>query len=189
MNWTKLIAVLFIFIQFSCETKSKPATHAPPQYLADSVQNNAVKVYSDMELKQFWDSLCRKKGCLVGGQSNNTNNNREFGGEGCAFSIDKQWRDFLFKTDKKQLAAFLIEQIREKSKTRTHTCPYDLATKGELAVYCLQGISKVNFDDLSPEFKLVQEKHKYKQSGILAILNSKKQRTELQKLWKKKFEF
>jgi hypothetical protein len=97
-----------------------------------------------IELKKDWDSLTNVKGCLSGGQ---WIKDKKWGGEGCILTIDKAWNSFLFETDKGELALFLINQLSDKTTTQIHTCPYENATKGELALYCLQGISKVNFDE------------------------------------------
>jgi hypothetical protein len=178
----KIIAILLILLQFNCSENPKNVQKAPPQYVADSAKQK-VNFYSDAALKQLWDSLCRKKGCLTGGQHVYQG---RFGGEGCAFSIDSQWINFLYQTDKQQLATFLINQIPDKKGTQTHTCPHDLARKGELAIYCLTGIFKVNYYELSPELQRLSEKNIYHQKWIWEMQKSKKQMKYLQELWRER---
>lgn len=80
----------------------------------------------------------------------------------------------------------------DKAKTQIHTCPHDDATKGELALYCLQGISNINFYELSPTIALsekeVGKKYRNEQAWIWHIQSSKKELEDLQKLWREYFE-
>ncbi len=187
MKVTKFLVIILPFIFANCQDNQW--TKTPPQYKTD-IQADNVHFYSDIELKLFWDSLCLKKGCLTGGQY--VRDDGKWGGEGCAFSIDNQWKTFLFKTDKQQLGAFLIQQLKDKSKTQTHTCPYDVATKGELAIYCLQGILKTNFFELSKETTLsdrnLYKKYGSEQNWVWHIQSRKQEIEELQRLWKLKLE-
>lgn len=185
MNTIKTVTFLFLFLNWNCQDKQKSKPNTPPQYKSENMSNN-IQFYSDKELKELWDSLCLKKGCLTGGQY--VGEDGSFGSEGCVLTVDKQWRMFLFKTDKVSLATFLIAQLKDKTKTQTHTCPYDVATKGELAIYCLQGILKTNFYELSNE-SAFSDKDLYKKYGstqnwILHIQSSKREIELLQKLWK-----
>ena len=95
-------------------------------------------------------------------------------------------------SDKKQLSTFLIKQLPDKVESKIHTCPFKDATKGELALYCLQGISKINFYELSPAFALkekeVGKKYRSEQAWIWHIQRSKKELVDLQKLWIEHFE-
>ena len=185
MNTIKTFTFFFLLLNWNCQDKQEVKSNIPLQYKIENAQND-IQFYSDKELNQLWDSLCLKKGCLVGGQY--VGENGSFGGEGCVLTIDKQWRMFLFKTDKRSLATFLIEQLKDKTKTQTHTCPYDVATKGELAIYCLQGILKSNFYDLSNEPALsdtdLYKKYGSNQKWIWHIQSSKREIELLQKLWK-----
>ena len=187
MKWTQLIAFSLIFLQISCENTTRPKENTP-QYSAENTKPT-LKIYSELELTNLWDSLCTVKGCLVGGQWIYQG---KFGGEGCVLTIDKAWKGFLFQTDKKTLAQFLIKQLPNKEMTLTHTCPHHVATKGELAIYCLQGISNINFYELSPAFALndveVAKKYHNHQAWIWHIQSSKKELEDLQKLWTQHFE-
>jgi hypothetical protein len=85
-----------------------------------------------------------------------------------------------------------LKQLKDKSKSQTHTCPYDVATKGELAIYCLQGIFKTNFYNLTKEPALSDEnlykKYGNSQNWVWHIQNTKREIEELQRLWKSKLE-
>ncbi len=187
MKWTKLIAFSIILLQLSCENTTQPKVNTP-QYSAENTKP-ALKIYTELELTNLWDSLCHIHDCLTGGQRVYEG---KWGGEGCVLTLNKQWVNFLYKTDKKQLSSFLIQQLPDNAETQIHTCPHNDATKGELALYCLQGISKINFYELSPEFALndveVAKKYRNHQAWIWHIQSSKKELEDLQKLWTEHFE-
>lgn len=185
MNFVKTIITFSILLVLGCRNISEPKKEINQESLVNT--NINLKQYSELELKQKWDSLCLVKGCLVGGQRIWQG---KWGGEGCAFSLDKSWQEFVFKTEKKGLSEFLINQISDKTQSQLHTCPFHLASKGELAIYCLQGLHSINFYDLSPELKKVEQegtkKYKSEQAWIWAIQSSKPKTADLQNLWKNK---
>ena len=183
MDLIKTILLFSILSVLSCKNVSEPKKELNQDSLNDT--NNNLKQYSEIELKQKWDSLCAVKGCLTGGQRVFEG---KWGGEGCAFSLDKSWQDFVFKTDKNALTEFLISQIPDKTQSQLHTCPFHLASKGEMAIYCLQGLNSINFYDLSPELKKIEQggtkKYKSEQAWIWDIQSSKTKTADLQNLWK-----
>ena len=179
MKWTKFLVFSIILLQLSCENTTQPQVNTKP----------VLKTYSELELTNLWDSLCNIHDCLVGGQRVNQG---KWGGEGCVLTLNKQWVNFLNKTDNKQLSSFLIKQLPDKTETQIHTCPYEGATKGELALYYLQGISKINFYELSSAMALkekeVGKKYSSEQAWIWHIQSSNKELEDLQKLWMEHFE-
>lgn len=183
MDFIKTVAIVSFLLFESCKNFSEPKKESNRESLVNT--NISLKQYSELEFKQKWDSLCLIKGCLVGGQRIWQG---KWGGEGCAFSLDKSWQEFVFKTDKKGLTEFLINQIPDKTQSKLHTCPFDLASKGELAIYCLQGLNSINFYDLSPDLMKIQQggtkKYKSEQAWIWAIQSSKSKTSELQNLWR-----
>ena len=92
-------------------------------------------------ISEEWNLLSDSiKGCTTGGQYCNNGN---CGGEACCFDKSKQWQSF-FKHDSQELSVFLISQLSDTSESSIHICPFFNATKGELAVYYLQQIYKIN---------------------------------------------
>ncbi len=178
-----LIVIVPIVLFACCDKQTTQNTKTPPQYFDPKTAQNQAN--ATILLQKQWDSLCQIQACLTGGQYVQEGN---WGGEGCAFSIDKQWQNFLFTTDKKQIAAFLIQQIPDRKTTQVHTCPYDNATKGELALYCLQGIFKKNFYELSPQLdsthQHILKKYPYEQLWIWDMQRSENQCVVLQGLWR-----
>jgi len=153
-----------------------------------SCQNEETKRLYKMSDDSLWNHLAfQTGGCLTGGQHVY---NGEFGGEGCVMSNKKDWKIF-FARDKKQLTDFLITKLTgDTTKTRIHTCPFFEATEGELAVYSLQNIYRMNWYDLE-EFKEYQDKESENsienhQSWLQRILQDEIRREILINCWKKK---
>lgn len=124
-----------------------------PISTADKLLNESQS--KDLEIDTLWNHLLFKKGgCLTGGQYVQ---NGEFGNEACVMSRTKEWKDF-FKIDKNVLSDFLINKIiADTAETRIHTCPFMLATEGEVAVYALQNLYQMNWFDFE-EFKEFKNK-------------------------------
>ena len=180
---TKTLLVLFVFLNLTCQDAPSSKANTPLSIKPNNKTDTMI-FYSETELKQLWDTLCQKKGCLTGGQYIHEG---KWGGEGCVLTLDKKWGEFLFQTDKQSLGTFLIQQLKDKTNTRVHTCPHHLANKGELSLYCLQGVLKKNFFDLSKE-KALSDRDLYKKYGseqewIWHIQSTKYEVELLQKLW------
>jgi hypothetical protein len=182
MSYSKIILVFIIFIQLCCQNNPRIETKQATQYLGENDAKLLIK-YSTIEQKRRWDSLTSIKGCLTGGQ---WVKDKKWGGEGCILTIDKAWNNFLFDVDNKELALFLINQLPDKTTTQIHTCPNENATKGELALYCLQGISKINFDEFSG---YESKKNVRSQKEIWHIQKSDEQIEKVQKVWLQHFGF
>ena len=100
-------------------------------------------------IEKQWSFLADSShGCLVGGQyyyKGKADNPH------CCFNKDKRWIKF-FSYDKDKLSALLIDQLADTAHSGVHVCPYFTATKGELAVYALQKIHKINWYDLDQKY-------------------------------------
>ena len=83
---------------------------------------------------------------------------------------------------------FLIRQIPDRALTHAHVCPQATMTKGEMAVYCLQQMLKVNWYDLKEEYA-ARYHYMYKtdvmesQYLLKGILKSTSRAREMQELW------
>lgn len=139
-------------------------------------------------LDSLWNSLVfQQGGCLTGGQYVT---NGHFGGEGCVLTENRRadWRPF-FRHNKKELTEFLIDQFADTSHTRVHTCPFGLATSGELAVYCLSKIYLMNWYDFKPflEFQNrdITSSDDCPQTWLQRILEDSKRREVLITEWRK----
>jgi len=141
---------------------------------------------NEVNLEKLWKSLLfKEEGCLVGGQYVYDG---RFGGEGCVMSTSEDWKLF-FSLNKKQITDFLITKITANTtKTKIHTCPYDDATEGEIAVYALQKIYLINWYDFA-EFvkyknKLLNNSDINHQKLLQNILTNSSKREILINCWK-----
>ena len=85
----------------------------------------------------------------------------------------------------------MINQIPDKRKTRAHVCPLDDATSGELAVYCLQHILKVNWPELSEDYgKMFDHKAEEvtSQSLLRGAIRGEKGAGKMMALWRGYYE-
>jgi hypothetical protein len=180
--YSKLILISIIFTLFCCQNNPKIESKQAPQYFA-KIDEEVLKNRNIIELKKDWDSLTNVKGCLSGRQ---WVKDKKWGGEGCILTIDKAWNSFLFETNKGEVALFLINQLPDNTTTQIHTCPYENAIKGELALYCLQGISKVNFDEI---LDFEAKTNVRSQKEIWRIQKSDEQIEKVQKVWLQHFGF
>ena len=133
---------------------------APPVAPAPNMNPVGGSVPSGKEqpetaIKSEWRGLVRAEFCFSGsqyyspGQEHAPSAPREVApGEGFSAA---DWLPSV-KRDKGAVVEFLINQIPDRGKTRAHVCPLDNATRGELAVYCLQHILKVNWPELSEDY-------------------------------------
>lgn len=185
---TKKLIVFLAFINLTCQDTPSTKVNTLPQYKTEN-KTDTISFYSKIQLNQLWDTLCQKKGCLTGRQYAHEG---QWGGEGYILTQDEKWSEFLFKIDKKIVGAFLIQQLKDKTETKVHTCPNNMSTKGELALYCLQGILKKNFYDLSNDKtlsdKMVYKKYGSEQNWIWHIQNTKREVELLQELWAKELD-
>jgi len=148
-------------------------------YHSKKIQNN----WTIKTIPEKWIYLSdSSSACLTGGENCK---NGHCGNEGCALSNNIHWKHFL-NLNKNELSTFLIGQFNNQDTTQIHTCPFDNATKGELAVYCLQHIYKVNWYDLVPQYK-TKLKTENKQQVLNYILRNKNQNLILRKEWEDVF--
>ena len=97
-------------------------------------------------IEEQWNQLVFEKGgCLTGGQHVHDG---IFGSEGCVM-MNEEWEAF-FQNDERDLSFFLIGLMADTTETHIHTCPFYSARNGEVAVYALHKIYKINWYDLEP---------------------------------------
>jgi len=124
-------------------------------------------------VREEWEELAELGGCTFGRCYYHPSFESYQPGErynperGVLFS--RRWVAFL-RRDKGATVPFLLSQIPNKAATNVHIDPLDNATKGELAVYCLQFILKANWDELSPEYKTLSENVNYEYTNHQALL-------------------
>lgn len=142
----------------------------------------------DIKLDSLWNKLVFDDGgCLTGGQRVR---NGKFGNEGCVMSEYRMnrngWFDF-FSFPKSELTPFLISKFSDTTSTKIHTCPCMTARNGEVAVYALQNIYKINWYDLNGFTKYASKETSScmdgEQSWLWDILENEERRENLAKQW------
>lgn len=104
-------------------------------------------------ISEQWNFMVFEKGGCLGGTQYVTEKKREI--PTMVFS-EIEWKKFA-ENDKTELTIFLMSKLSDTTKTRVHTCPFFVATNGEMAVYSLQQIYQKNWFDFS-EFKEYKNK-------------------------------
>ena len=97
------------------------------------------------------------------------------------------------REDERAGVEFLIGQIPDKSRTRAHVDPLGMALKGELAVYCLQHIMRVNWYELKADYRTRLERAVARDPGqyqavLQRIVRSRKDSEEMMGLWTRYYE-
>jgi len=140
-------------------------------------------------LDSLWQVLVFKRGgCLTGGQ---IVKNGTFGNATCAMSdfppTADGWDQF-FHFSKETLTTFLLNKLSDLAKTRIHTCTCDMATEGEVAVYALHRMYRINWFELAP---FIEFKHKEStacddnyQSWLREILADTRKMERMRNAWR-----
>jgi hypothetical protein len=145
-------------------------------------------------IEEEWKELTDTEFCFLGRQhysppdeSENAASDSELGGQFNPYG----WLPSLRK-DLQSGVAFLIRQLPDRTQTKAHVCPLHPALKGELAVYCLQHILKVNWYDLQASYKTRYDNINYEYSNsqdlLRKIIGSKKGARAMMNLWTKYYE-
>jgi hypothetical protein len=176
----------------------KPAELPPTNYQLEITEpftkTAASPEVSNKSSQEEWEELAGLGGCTLGFRFYEpqfesyqpVEANTEAG-----IFYNKRWVAF-FRRDKHSTVPFLISQISNKAQTNVHIDPFGAATKGELAVYCLQYILKVNWYELKKEYQTRFDKIDYEyttdQDLLQKIIGTKRGAQEMMDLWQKVYE-
>ncbi len=188
----KYLAFLVLILLISCSEKQKANNDnlKVSKSIEKVEENEIIENFGNLKIDSAWRILTKKNGCLTGGQYVQ---NGKIGGEGCIMSNSIEWKLF-FKRPKDELTKFLVSRLEKRDTTRVHTCPFFLATEGELAIYALQGVHSKNWFDFK-EFHIYKEIVSNPKSEIISnrdnfqgylndkVLTNFKEREKLKKLW------
>ena len=97
-----------------------------------------------------WDELVTTDGCLVGQQ-----NSIDALGEGTCLRNPK-WQSYISSATPETIQ-FLCDRLSSTQETSVHTCPFQSATEGELALYTLQHITKKLWRDYSGDNEALRD--------------------------------
>ncbi|WP_146106244.1 hypothetical protein [Aureicoccus marinus] len=110
-----------------------------------SAQDAGLKEKKIQKLEAEWEELVYQKGGCIGGMQYAHQPLGDEMEEYLVFGMSS-WKVFV-KQENNHLFEFLISQFSDTTKTKVHTCPFFIATNGEMAVYAIQKITKVNWYD------------------------------------------
>lgn len=213
----KLFLSLLVVILFSCNAQQNDQQSTDPPDTTTKVDSSTLNVSdsdtgvvietappakhdsadvgsgSKSEIEILWDSLAHRSvsACLLGGQygpyvDKVRERNREM-----VFYRFPEWQTF-FDLPKKDVTKFLVSQFADTSTSSVHTCPFYPTRTGELAVYALQHIYKINWYDF-PEFSAYKDRQitsaiDCHQTWLWDILDDPKQRWLMELSWLKQLE-
>ncbi len=177
----------------------KPAELPPTDYqleITEPVAKTAASSdVSNKSAQEEWEELAALGGCTLGfrfyePQFESYEPVDDAKTEAGIF-YSKRWVTF-FRRDKQSTVPFLISQISNKAQTNVHIDPFGAATKGELAVYCLQYILKVNWYELKKDYQTRYDKIDYEyttdQDLLQKIIGTKREAKEMMDLWRQVYE-
>ncbi|MEM1219410.1 MAG: hypothetical protein AAGH79_10875 [Bacteroidota bacterium] len=148
----------------------------------------SVFVKASVQRSTHLDSLWKKVtttsgGCLIGMQHYRPGQQPV---RGCVFYGSNDWRVF-FRNDPAQIGPFLVAQLSDTTTTTIHTCPFFSASAGELAVYCLQKVYRINWYDFESfqtyNGREITSSNDQPQRWLQAILEDETQRMVMVDHW------
>ncbi len=106
----------------------------------------------------------------------------------------------IINTDRDIVINFLFSKFDSRKITAVHVCPFNVATEGELAVYLLQHVTKINWYEVSDDYSITRtwlsieddiRSNEYKkmhgiysaQNQLRKILSSAVKRNKLMEAW------
>jgi len=146
-------------------------------------------------IEEGWANLTKAEFCFFGGNMYYPEEDAErpaHGEEVGGPLKPAEWMPSL-KTDERAGVEFLIRQIPDRAVTKAHVDPLDMALKGEMAVYCLQHIMKLNWYELKPEYEAQLRRALARDPGqsqavLQRIIRSRSGSREMMKLWAQRYE-
>lgn len=188
---TFFVGVSVAYLSWFADRGSAPASIAVSSSASNAVNSPAASSDANVVEKAVedeWAGLIEAGGCLFGSEYYNPQTealaDRRVSAEAGVFT-NQRWQAF-FRRNQQQTVPFLVEQISDKSKTNLHVDPFDLAVKGEAAVYALQHILKVNWYELKEDYRV-----RYDQAGfpfthqalLRQVIKTKRGAKEMKDLW------
>ena len=201
--WPKVLtAVVTLVVSVGCGYSAwlayKYRVEVPPTRSQEDLPAPAMNVVTPPDakrVKEVWEELIRLDGCTLGQryysqQFDPLDPEKKVSPEAGIF-YQESWVAF-FRRDKKETVPFLISQIPSKENTSIHIDPFRNATRGELAVYCLQFILKVNWYELQKEYQSRFDRIDYQYSNdqdlLQRIIGTKRGSLEMMDLWRAVYE-
>lgn len=176
MNAPRILAILAPVLLIAAAHGCASARRTSP-----TVPTAPTSVRKDFsEEMRTWEQLAVKRGCLCGSQDWRAGSPME----GCCLRTEP-WQSFLNETPP-EFALEMLELFDSKEKTAVHVCPFANATKGELAVYTVQHLLRVNWRDYDGNNAVITAAAKdqtNRQAALRRVLVDKEARAELRRFF------
>lgn len=186
MRLVVLFLSLFVILNSCKDYKNSEEQVA---YLLNKNSEKLPKIQDSITIDNLWHKMVFEKGGCLGGQQYFNESNSFI--EGDLVFKNKYWEK-LKNFDKTQFSNFLFLKLADTTKTKIHTCPFFTATNGEMAVYALQKIHRINWYDFSvfKEFKDKEYESATEQPQIWLqkILTNETSKNKLKKLFENKLD-
>ena len=161
-----------------------------PGPLTDSASTSNTK-----SVKEEWEELAAADSCTQGLRYYSPDFDSYDPGEvdnpEAGVFHSTRWVAF-FRRDQNETVPFLISQIPKRAETHIHIAPFGKATKGELAVYCLQFILKVNWYELRKDYETRFDRIDYgyttDQRLLQKIIGTRRGAKEMMALWRNVYD-
>lgn len=156
MKITILIKGFLVILTFiSCKNHNETKTELNRETLVFKNDVSQIALRQTDSVSEKWHLMVFEKGGCLGGEQYIFV--KEFKSEPKQLVFNEvEWKEFA-KNDKTRLTEFLLSKLSDTTKTEVHTCPFFVASNGEMAVYALQHIHNKNWFDFT-EFKEYKNK-------------------------------
>jgi hypothetical protein len=163
--------------------------------LLKKADTSSVSSNESGSVEEEWEELAKQGGCLFGSKYYSPSFEAyypadKYNAEAGVF-YSPRWVAF-FRRDRRETVPFLIQQIPDKTQTNMHVDPFGPAIKGELAIYCLQYILKVNWYELKGDYKKRFDNINYEYSSdqelLQKLIGTKSGARQMMGLWEKVYE-
>jgi hypothetical protein len=148
---------------------------------------SSIGMVKSQNLDSSWNSLLSRKTICIGGQQYRFDHPEM---RVPLFFSTHEWKAFT-ELDNSETGPFLLSFLDDTSTTKIHTCPFELATKGEMAVYALQQLTETNwyeFESFREYAAMPVSDNQNLQRSLWAILQNEKKRETLKGEYQKLIE-
>ena len=176
MNAPRTLAILALVLLTAAAHGCASARRTSP---AVPTAPGSVREDFSVEMRT-WEQLAVKGGCLCGSQDWRPDSSME----GSCLRTEP-WQALLNEAPP-EFALEMLELFDSKEETAVHVCPFANATKGELAVYTVQHLLRVNWRDYDGNNAVIiiaAKDRTNRQAALRRVLADEKARAELRRFF------
>lgn len=176
--------MILTFVSCKNQTETKSELNNETVELTEKI--NQSEFQQTDSIAEQWNFIVFEKGGCLGGEQYVSDKEFKREQKPLVFS-EMEWKKFA-ENEKTKLTEFLITKLSDTTKTKVHTCPFFVATNGEMAVYSLQHIHNINWLEFS-EFKEYKDREygnatDQPQMWLQNILKDETERNKLAELYR-----